>query len=110
MTSILIWYKIAVIGESGEERNGEVVFLIEVEGVEPDGDFTIRDLKMFHQECYGGIIMTEGRAPIHLRCRRCPQELLFYYGEEIHIIKTAVDGERRVYQSFEVVQKDQKKS
>ena len=69
------------------------MFTIEVEKKGKDEEFTLEDLEMYHEECYGGKI--EATDEDLLSCKRCG------YFEEIDkdialtIIKTVIDGQER---------------
>lgn len=95
-------------------------FTIEVEKVEIEKRYeevTLKDLKMYHKECYGGEIVAEeilgGRIfrdsepsdYLVVNCKRCHRRVWVWLDNSPHepILKTMFDGKkRRIYKSASI--------
>lgn len=88
------------------------MFIIEVKKKGKDGEFSFKDLEMFHQECYGGKIKVEslGDRDWLLTCQRCSQQCeLGGKGREDgipRIIRTAIDGQEREVSAYGELDKE----
>lgn len=89
------------------------MFTIEVKKRGKEQEFSLEDLEMFHQECYGGGIKQEmgsglGFGEGILTCTRCEERRRVLIGQDMvfKIIQTAIDGqERKITEEVCVIQK-----
>ncbi|HEX3010385.1 MAG TPA: hypothetical protein VHO90_22525 [Bacteroidales bacterium] len=87
-------------------------FTVYVEKQSPEDKITFDTLKMYHGECYGGIIhkyCPEGNTL--LSCSRCNDQANLYYVDQLrYFIRTAIDGKSLKFSVdgvlFEIHQKE----
>jgi len=61
-----------------------------------DVDFSLKDVKLFHRGCQGGIVKIEQHGDSWaLQCKRCGEVQNLWPHQAAAIISTAFDGEKR---------------
>ncbi len=91
-------------GVAGAYRDKRV-YTIKVKRKRKDGEFSFKDLEMYHCECYGGKMYQGYWHGDYLGCKRCGATLSIDEEEIMKFVKTAIDGkERKLKENGIVVQ------